>query len=66
MAETQTSTQSFLIRISGGTISSRRIMLVRVSQHEEKHYFTSLDDLLIFLLQEFDQLQTGGDHHSEP
>ncbi|MEM7344771.1 MAG: hypothetical protein AAF485_11040 [Chloroflexota bacterium] len=60
MAEKQTSTQSFLIRILGSTDSPKRIMLVRVSQQQERHYFISFDDLMIFLLQEFDQRQEGG------
>lgn len=60
MAEKHIPPKSFLIRISGHTTNSkRRIMLVRVSQTKEHHYFASLDELMIFFLQEFEQFPKG-------
>ena len=59
MAEKQIPTQSFLIRITVDATNVCRIMLVRVSYNKEHHYFTSLDELIIFFLQEFEQLQRG-------
>ena len=52
--------KSFLIRIwSGETHQTQRVMVVRISENNEQYYFTTLDDLMIFLLQEMEGPSKG-------
>ena len=52
--------KSFLVRIWGDETGQMwRIMVVRISEADERHYFTTLDDLMIFLLQEIEILSKG-------
>ncbi len=53
--------RSFLIRIcSDEDQQVRRVTVTRVSETGEQHYFTTLDDLMIFLLQEIESSPKGG------
>jgi hypothetical protein len=53
--------KSFLIRIwSDETRSQRRIMVIQVDASDRQYYFANLDDLMMFLLQEMEELSEGG------
>lgn len=55
MTEKKAVYKSFLIRIcSDETRQMRRVTVTRINEAEKQHYFTNLDDLMIFLLQEME------------
>ncbi len=55
MTEKQAVYKSFLIRIcTVETRQMRRVMVTRIGEAKEQHYFTNLDDLMIFLLHEME------------
>ena len=52
--------KSFLIRFwSDGPHSTLRVMVTRINESGEKYYFANLDDLMIFLLKEFESRSSG-------
>jgi hypothetical protein len=54
--------KSFLIRIWGDkTGSKRRVMVAPVAGSEQHYYFANLDDLMMFLLHEFEQTEKRGE-----
>lgn len=53
--------KSFLVRLWGNeTGQKRRITVVRITEAREQYHFTTLDDLMIFLLQEMEGPPKGG------
>ena len=55
MTENKAVYKSFLIRICSDEVHQmRRVKVTRISEAGEQHYFTNLDDLMIFLLQEIE------------
>ena len=61
MPEKKAVYKSFLIRIcSDEAHRIRWVMATRISETGEQHYFVTLDDLMIFLLQEIEILSKGG------
>ncbi|MCB0193376.1 MAG: hypothetical protein KDJ65_15625 [Anaerolineae bacterium] len=53
--------KSFLIRIwSDKAGSKRRVMVAPVDGGGQHYYFATLDDLMIFLLQEMEEQTKGG------
>ena len=55
MTEKKAVYKSFLIRIcSDETQQMRRVTVTRINEAGEQHSFTSLDGLMIFLLQEME------------
>ena len=52
--------KSFLVRLwENETAQKRRIMVTRITEAREQYHFTTLDDLMIFLLEEMDTLSKG-------
>ncbi len=52
--------KSFLVRIWGDEANSKwRVMVTRINETGEHHYFTTLDDLMIFLLKEIESPSKG-------
>jgi hypothetical protein len=53
MPEEKTSYKSFIFRICGDEAQQVKwITMARINKEEKTHYFTDLDNLVIFLLQE--------------
>ena len=60
MNEKKSVYKSYLLRIcSDETHQMRRVIVTRVNEAKEQHYFTTLDDLMIFLLQEIESPSKG-------
>ena len=53
--------KSFLVRIWSDEANSKwRVMVTRISEASDPLYFSSLDDFMIFLLQEIEGPSKGG------
>lgn len=60
MSDKPVSYKSFLIRLwSDKAGSKRRVTVTRVGAAGEQYHFASLDDLMIFLLQEMERPSKG-------
>jgi len=60
MTERKAVYKSFLIRIyASETHKMQRVTVTRVSEAGEQYYFSNLDDLMMFLLKEFDSPSKG-------
>lgn len=56
MSDKPANYKSFLIRIwSDKAGSKQRVMVTRIDETGEQYYFATLDDLVIFLLQEMEK-----------
>jgi hypothetical protein len=52
--------KSFLIRFWSETPhSTLRVMVTRINESGEQYYFATLDDLMMFLLKEFENRSNG-------
>lgn len=60
MASKKAKYKSYLIRISSDEAHQmRQVMVTRINEAGEQHHFTTLDDLMIFLLQETEPPSKG-------